>query len=367
MISDILEKRIIKKPDSSGAGKVPELLSPAGSPECGYAAILGGADAVYAGLKEGSARAGADNFTFDEFRDLCEFAHLRGAKVYVAVNTTPFGDDEAERFSQNVKKAACAGADGVILQDPGLIASAVEMRLKGLLRPDFRIHISTQAGIGTAEGIEFIKARGADRVILPRELTLGEIEDICRRTDTEIEIFVHGAMCMCYSGSCLLSSYIGGRSGNRGSCAQPCRLPYSLCSGSDSSSGSGSGGLFSPLLSPDDLCALRLIDRIAKAGVTSVKIEGRLKSPGYAALTARIYREALDAASEGRFESFLKNDLEDALRSMQALFTRSGGGTGYLCGNRGKDHMTGQGAGRRGVYIGQLFAFSTGRRDNSFG
>ena len=342
MVENVLEKVILKKPEGSGTVKVPELLSPAGSLECGRAAILSGADAVYAGLKEGSARAGADNFTFAELRELCSLAHARGAKVYVAVNITPFGRDEPDRFLGNVKKAASEGADGVILQDAGLIASVSEMRRNGQLRPDFRIHVSTQAGIGTAEGVAFMEELGADRIILPRELTLSEIREIKSRTGAELEIFVHGAMCMCYSGSCLLSSHIGGRSGNRGSCAQPCRLQYSI-----------SGGPFGPLLSPDDLCALPFLDEVVRSGVSSLKIEGRLKSPEYTALTTRIYREALDSAAEGRFREFVDNELDDALRALQTLFTRSGGGPGFLMGNRGRDHITRSGAGRRGALIGK--------------
>ncbi len=351
MVENVLEKMILKKPEGSGTVKVPELLSPAGSFECGRAAILSGADAVYAGLKEGSARAGADNFTFAELGELCRLAHSRGAKVYVAVNITPFGRDEADRFAENAKKAASEGADGVILQDAGLIASVSERRLEGQIRPDFRIHVSTQAGVGTAAGIAFMEALGADRIILPRELTLSEIREIKSRTDAELEIFVHGAMCICYSGSCLLSSHIGGRSGNRGSCAQPCRLQYSL-----------SGGASGPLLSPDDLCALPFLDEVVRSGVSSLKIEGRLKSPEYTALATRIYREALDAAAEGRFRDFVDNELDDALRALQTLFTRSGGGPGFLMGNRGRDHITRSGAGRRGALIGKAFCLSRSDR-----
>ena len=352
MTTDILKKQIYKKyvsriAESSDAPQVPELLSPAGDPECANAAILCGADAVYLGLKEGSARAGAGNFTFPQLKEICNFAHSMHVKVYVALNILPFGAGEAERFAGNAKKAASEGADGVIVQDTGLLAMLLEMRNTGQLPPFFRVHASTQAGICSQGGIRALKNSGVDRVILPRELTLTEIADLKKGSDVELEVFVHGAMCMCYSGNCLLSSYIGGRSGNRGNCAQPCRMKYRFA---EPVNGQGTG--YGEILSPDDLCALPYIDRICAAGVDSLKIEGRLKSPEYTALTTRIYREALDAVSEGRFGEFVKNDLNDAIRCLQTLFTRSGGGPGFLLGNTGKKHMTELGPGRSGAYLG---------------
>lgn len=348
MTTDILRKPILKKPGGSGAHSVPELLSPAGDPDCARAAINAGADAVYLGLKEGSARAAAGNFTFDELRAVCGYAHLRGAKVYVAVNTLPFGEEEAMRFAANAQKAASEGADGVIVQDAGLLALLAEMRNLGQLPPFFRIHASTQAAIANVAGLKTAKALGIDRVILPRELDLEEIAALRAASDIELEIFVHGAMCMCFSGNCLLSSFIGGRSGNRGSCAQPCRMKYSV--------GSPSGAVVKTSgypLSPDDLCALPFLDRVCAAGVSSIKIEGRLKSPDYTALTTRIYREALDSISEGRFREFCDNELNNALRCLRIMFTRSGGGPGFLLGNTGLKHLTESGPGRTGAFIGE--------------
>ncbi|MBP5631586.1 MAG: U32 family peptidase [Clostridia bacterium] len=349
MTTDILRRPILKKPEGSGAHSVPELLSPAGDPECARAAINAGADAVYLGLKEGSARAAAGNFTFDELRDVCEYAHLRGAKVYVAVNTLPFGGEEAMRFAANAQKAASEGADGVIVQDAGLLALLAEMRDLGQFPPFFRIHASTQAAIANIAGIKTAKALGIDRVILPRELDLEEIAALRAASDIELEIFVHGAMCMCFSGNCLLSSFIGGRSGNRGSCAQPCRMKYSV----GSTSGAVNGKTSDYPLSPDDLCALPFLDRVCASGVSSIKIEGRLKSPDYTALTTRIYREALDSISEGRFGEFCGSELGDALRCLRILFTRSGGGPGFLLGNTGRKHLTESGPGRTGAFIGE--------------
>lgn len=351
MVPDLFGKQILKRPVGSGTVKVPELLSPAGGPESARAAILSGADAVYLGLKEGSARAGAENFTLKELGELCGFAHMRNVRVYVALNTLPFGGAEADRYLSIAQKTAQEGADGIIVQDTGLLASLSAMRNKGLLRPDFRVHVSTQAGIANADGLDTVKELGADRVILPRELTLSEIKALANYSASgpgiELEIFVHGAMCMCYSGSCLLSSYIGGRSGNRGSCAQPCRLKYAVLN----ENGSAAGDLPNPL-SPDDLCTLGITDLIASSGVASVKIEGRLKSPEYTALTTRIYREALDAVAEDRFGKFIENDMNGYLISLRSMFTRAGGAAGFLLGNRGRDHITGNNPGRSGAFIG---------------
>jgi putative protease len=298
-------------------------------------------------LKEGSARAAAGNFTFSQLREMCSFAHSAGVSVYVAVNTLPFGDAETSSFALNAEKAASEGADGVIVQDTGLITLLSEMRNAGRLPPFFRIHVSTQAGLANAGGSRIAKALGADRIILPRELTLEEIAALKAGTDLELETFVHGAMCMGYSGSCLLSSYIGGRSGNRGSCAQPCRMKYRL-----GESGNVPGGEMREILSPDDLCALPFLDEVCRSGVSSLKIEGRLKSPEYTALTTRIYREALDAVAEDRFGRFIKEELDDALRCLRTMFTRSGGGPGFLLGNTGRSHMTGLSAGRSGALLG---------------
>ncbi len=359
---ELFAKKIIKAPRGSGTVKVPELLSPAGDPECGRAAILCGADAVYAGLKEGSARAAAGNFTPDELRDLCDFAHLRGSKVYVALNILCFGDAELDRFAENAKKAALAGADGVIVQDVGLLSRLGRMRLSGRLPRNFALHVSTQAGIVNEGGFRLVKRLGADRVILPRELTLDEIAALsvsASRIGLELEVFVHGALCMCYSGSCLLSSFHGGRSGNRGQCAQPCRLRYTLSDNARAAAGPV-GMAISPEpprrflnhLSPDDLCAVGLLDSLTAAGVTSVKIEGRLKTSEYAALTARIYRAGLDAVADGSYRDYLKNDLQEAARLLQTVFTRAGGGPGFLTGNTGVRHVTLQNAGRRGAPLG---------------
>ncbi len=349
LVKDLLREKVLKKPSGSGRKTVPELLSPAGDFTSAVAAIANGADAVYAGLKEGSARAAAGNFTFEELTELCRYAKPRQVKVYVALNILCFGDGEAERFAENAVRASECGADSVIIQDAGLLSILSGKRNKGELREDFRLHISTQAGIATPSGLTLMKELGADRVILPRELTLGEIAKLnahAAEAGLELEVFAHGALCICLSGSCLMSSYAGGRSGNRGQCAQPCRLNYSLTRGGNIIRGSGS------LLSPDDLCALPLLDRLAGTGVASVKIEGRLKTADYAAITARIYREALDSISEDRFSAFREEIMPDALRSLQTVFTRAGGGPGFLDGNPGRRHITSNGAGRRGALIG---------------
>ena len=352
MTADILRKPILKKAGGSDTVAVPELLSPAGDPDSARAAILCGADAIYLGLKEGSARAGAGNFTFEELGETCSFAHSFGVKVYVALNTLAFGEAELCRFADNAKKAASEGADGVIVQDTGLLSLLSEMRRKGQLPRFFRIHASTQAAFSNSGGVNTAISLGADRVILPRELTLGEIGHIKTSSCIELEVFVHGAMCMSFSGNCLLSSYIGGRSGNRGSCAQPCRMKYKFEEPCRQSYGSEGSAGFRDILSPDDLCALPFLDEVCRTGVASIKIEGRVKSPEYVALTTRIYREALDAISENRFGEFKERELDDALRCLRTMFTRSGGGPGYLKGNALRAHMTSFGSGRSGAMIG---------------
>ena len=339
-----LREKIYKIPDGSGAVKVPELLSPAGTPECARAAVLNGADAVYLGLKEGSARAGAGNFTPEELRETAGFAHARNAAVYVAVNTLAFGDAELLRYLELAKKAVLSGADAIIVQDAGLLRLMAKERSEGRFCGDFGIHVSTQAGMCTPGALRFAKRAGAERVILPRELTLSEIETLAREAEglgMQLETFVHGAVCICFSGQCLMSSFSGGRSGNRGECAQPCRLNYST-----------DGRKYAHLLSPDDLCTLPLLDKICAAGVSSLKIEGRLKSPEYTALATRAYRTALDAVARGEFGSYKENEMPEALDELRSVFTRNGGSTGFYEGNPGRARMTFDNAGRKGLFLG---------------
>ena len=273
----------------------PELLSPAGDWECARAAVENGADAIYFGLEKFNARMRAHNFTESDLPALMDFLHLRGVRGYVTFNTLVFAEemDEAEKY---LRAIISAGVDAAIVQDVGIC------RLIRELSPDFPIHGSTQMTITSAAGVEFARDLGCDLVVLARECSLKEIEDIqnrqraaeaaLARPPLPLEVFVHGALCVAYSGQCLTSESLGGRSANRGECAQACRMPYELIS----------DGRTVPLgdrrylLSPQDLAGLEVLPDLIQSGVRSLKIEGRLKSPEYVANITRVYRDALDAA-----------------------------------------------------------------------
>ncbi|HEY1861529.1 MAG TPA: peptidase U32 family protein, partial [Gemmataceae bacterium] len=263
----------------------PELLAPAGDWEALRAAVANGADAVYFGLSNFNARHRATNFTFDELPEVMNYLHQRGVRGYVAFNTLIFSDElpEAVRF---VTAIAEAGADAVIVQDLGLA------RLLHLLVPDLPVHASTQMTLTEPRGIAFVKQLGVERVILARELSLSDIARVAEQSDLPLEVFVHGALCVAYSGQCLTSEALGGRSANRGQCAQACRLPYEMVVDGEARD----FGDRAYLLSPQDLAAYDLIDDLVKLGAVCFKIEGRLKSANYVAATTQTYRAALTAA-----------------------------------------------------------------------
>ena len=273
--------------------KKTELLAPAGSFEALRAAVLNGADAVYIGSTRFSARAGAANFSDEELPRAADFCHLRGAKVYLAVNTV-YLEREFDGLCDLIRLAAKSGVDGCIVQDLGAV------RLIREIAPAMRVHASTQMTVHSIEGVRALEKEGVKRVVLSRELSKSEIEYICKNTKTEIEVFVHGALCICYSGKCLLSSAIGGRSGNRGKCAQPCRLKYSM---------DGKSGY---LLSPRDLCLAGETEILKNIGVSSLKIEGRMKSPEYVAVVVGTYRKILDCGKA----------TEEDLSKLRAIFCR---------------------------------------------
>ncbi|MBD2496187.1 U32 family peptidase [Nostoc sp. FACHB-280] len=261
----------------------PELLAPAGNWECAKAAVENGADAIYFGLDRFNARMRAQNFTEADLPQLMQFLHLRGVKGYVTVNTLIFPQELAEA-QQYLRTIIAAGVDAVIVQDVGIC------RLIRHLSPDFPIHASTQMTITSAAGVEFAKSLGCQLVVLARECSIKEIQKIQQATTLPLEVFVHGALCVAYSGQCLTSEALGGRSANRGECAQACRMPYDLIV---------DGEIVDLqerkyLLSPQDLAGLDVLPDLVKAGVTSLKIEGRLKAPEYVANVTRVYREALD-------------------------------------------------------------------------
>lgn len=267
----------------------PELLAPAGDVNSLHAAVCAGADAVYLGLENFNARRNASNFTLEAFSQAADYAHLRGVKVYVALNTVVLPGEEQSAL-ECARQAWRAGADAFIAQDIGL-ASEISR-----VMPYARLHASTQMNIHNAAGIRAASRLGARRVTLARELSLPEVANLAQEAaahDMEVETFVHGALCICYSGQCLMSSLIGGRSANRGLCAQACRLPYELVNVAQRKPLACSGD---HLLSPQDLCAIDLLPSLMRANVASLKIEGRMKSADYVFAVTSTYRSALDRA-----------------------------------------------------------------------
>ena len=328
----------------------PELLAPAGEMAALRAAVENGADAVYLGGKVFSARASAVNFTDAELAEAVNYAHLRGVKVYVTMNTLLDNREmpEALEYAYYLHRI---GVDGVIVQDLGLIR-----QLRRVL-PELRLHASTQMTIHNAAGVNLLKEWGIQRVVLAREITLEQISRIRTQTGCELEVFIHGALCICYSGQCLMSSMIGGRSGNRGRCAQPCRLAYQLTSpgGANALSNSDNSG---HLLSPRDLNTLQILPELIKVGIDSLKIEGRMKRPEYVATVVRIYRQALDRCWD-QPEKY-QVDLEHA-RELEQIFNREFT-PGYFMGNPGRELMSYQRPNNRGVYLGRVHRFDARTR-----
>ncbi|MCC6521310.1 MAG: U32 family peptidase [Polyangiaceae bacterium] len=314
----------------------PEVLAPAGDLEALRAAVRAGADAVYFGLAGFNARARAQNFDRGELRATLAELHAHGVRGHVALNTLVF-DDELGAVEAAARACADAGADAVIVQDLGVL---------GLLRavaPELPAHASTQMTCTDAGAVALAGALGARRIILPRELSLAEIGAIRRACGLELEVFVHGALCIAYSGQCLTSEAFGGRSANRGACAQACRLPYELYVDGVRRE----LGLRAYLLSPQDLEAAALVPELAELGVASLKIEGRLKGPAYVAATTRLYRAAVDAWSETRSAPAL-----EALRTSALQTYSRGSGRGFL---EGVDHgrlVEGRACDHRGLELG---------------
>ncbi len=291
-----------------------ELLSPCGEYECFLAAVNAGADAVYLG-GDFSARAYAKNFTGEEIINAINHAHLHGKKVYLTLNIL-LKEAEIDTVADYLTPFYEAGLDGVIVQDPGVI------RVLRHCFPDLHVHASTQMTVTDTEGVRLLTDAGASRVVLARELSLDEISRIHDETNAELECFIHGALCYSYSGKCLMSSLIGGRSGNRGRCAQPCRLPYNG----------------SYLLSCRDICTLEILPMLIEAGITSFKIEGRMKGPEYVAGVTGIYRKYMDLYLKDRSKPY-KVDPED-LYLLKTLYTRSGHTQGYYQQHNGRSMIT---------------------------
>lgn len=324
----------------------PELLAPAGDRLCITAAVENGADAVYFGLEAGfNARARATNLHLDSLPEVMGFLHSRGASGYVTLNTLVF-PSELDAIERTVIQLTEAGVDAVLVQDLGLV------RLIRMISPDLAIHASTQMTLTSAECIRAVTALGIERVVLARELSIDEIRKIHAQTEIELETFVHGALCVAYSGQCLTSESLGGRSANRGQCAQACRLPYDLiCDGADVDLQN-----VKYLLSPQDLAAYDLVPELIDAGVVSFKIEGRLKTPEYVANITQHYRRAIDAALAQRPLDFTAQDVNE----MELSFSR-GFSPGWLGGCDHKMLVPGVSSAKRGVLLGVVTAIRGGR------
>jgi putative protease len=349
---------------------LPELLAPAGDWDCARAAVENGADGIYFGLEKFNARMRANNFTGADLPKLMEFLHRRGVRGYVTFNTLVFENElaDAEKY---LRTMITAGVDAVIVQDVGIC------RLIRQLSPDFPIHASTQMTITSAAGVEFARELGCNLIVLARECSIAEIEKIrscaCQSADFAVgpdraftsaatmplEVFIHGALCIAYSGQCLTSEALGGRSANRGECAQACRMPYELISdGKPVSLGDRKY-----LLSPQDLAGLEVLPELIRVGVASLKIEGRLKSPKYVANITRIYRQALDQFRSSRREEAQSSLAEDKNApplvgcydryDMEMAFSR-GLHTGWFGGTNNQQLVHARFGKKRGVFLGEV-------------
>ncbi len=308
-----------------------ELLAPAGSYAVCEAVLAAGADAVYLGGERFSARAYAPNFSDEDILKALDLAHLYGRKIYLAVNILLKNREIDRELFSYIKPFYERGLDAIIVQDYGVF-QFVRRNF-----PDLPIHASTQMSVAGTCGAAFLKEQGAKRVIPARELSFSEIRTMYDATHMEIECFVHGALCYCYSGQCLMSSLIGGRSGNRGRCAQPCRLPY----GVQKETGQLLAGAESYPLSPKDLCAIDLLPQLCAAGVRAFKIEGRMKSLAYAAGVTKIYRDCLDRWEEDPKHFAVR---EEERQRLLALGNRNGFTTGYYTARSGPDMLSGSGS-----------------------
>lgn len=350
-------KRPVREAGRGEAGprvRVPELLAPAGSPDAFRAALAGGADAIYCALGSSfNARRGADNFTDEQFAAACREAHLAGARVYATLNVA-IKDDELPRALRLARRAWELGADALIVQDWGLFARLRERE------PQIELHVSTQANVHDARGVAWCGRLGATRVTVSRELSLPELA-ACAATGVDVECFCHGAICVCYSGLCLMSSLRGGRSANRGLCAQPCRLPFELV-GEDGQALPTAG---ERLLCPRDLCYAGHLGELARAGVASLKVEGRMKAPDYVLSVTDAYRRALDALAAGETPTAEEGDgpaegravaadEDEALRrQLKRAFNRDFTDA-YLRGSSDEQMMSYERSNNRGEVVGAV-------------
>ena len=320
-----------------------ELLAPVGSFEALKAAVQNGANAVYLGGKDFGARASANNFDRDELKEAVKYAHIRGVQVFVTTNTLR-KENEIEDFLEYAKFLYDIDVDAIILQDIGM-ARLIKREL-----PDFELHASTQMVAHSLEDVKYLESVGFDRVVLAREVTVEEIKYICDNCKADIEVFVHGALCVCYSGQCLMSSMIGNRSGNRGRCAQPCRQRYELI---DVYTGEVVNSNGDYLLSPRDLNAIEEIDKVIDAGVHSLKIEGRMKRPEYVATVRDGYRKTIDEYLATNKLNVSDETINDLYTIFNRKFTK-----GLLLGDVGKDMMNSQLPNNQGLYVGTVVDYN---------
>lgn len=321
----------------------PELLAPAGGWEALVAAVENGADAVYLGGKMFNARQSATNFDDGELSRAVEYSHLRGVKVYVAVNTL-IADGEMEDALEFLFRLQVIGVDAVIIQDAGLAVMARKVVT------ELPLHASTQMTVHNAPGVMELINAGFSRVVLAREMSLEEIKNIKGLTGADLEVFIHGALCISYSGQCLMSSMIGGRSGNRGRCAQPCRMRYALLDQSGRAAAADNPGDY--LLSPRDLNMSAHIPGLINAGIKSFKLEGRMKRPEYVATVVRVYRDLLDRAVFGQQYFVDQREKDDLAQIFNRDFT-----TGYFFGGQGRGMMSYKRPNNRGLHLGRVRNF----------
>lgn len=333
-----------------------ELLAPAGNMECLHAAVKAGADAVYLGAGHFNARRGADNFSLENLAEACDYAHLRGVKIYLTLNTVVLPSELPDAL-ELARQAYRCGVDAFIVQDIGI---SIEL---SRIMPDVEVHVSTQMNIHDEDGLRAAAALGATRVTLARELSLAEIarlHELAEELGVELESFAHGALCICYSGQCFMSSLVGGRSANRGRCAQACRLPYELHNRALRKTLDAPG---EHLLSPKDLCTANLIPELLHAGVASLKIEGRMKSPEYVQAVVGVYRAVIDrveaAIDRDGIDSVVASDApelrasEEEMNVLSEAFSR-GFTTAYLKGKHGNEIMSYGRPNNRGVFVGRV-------------
>ncbi len=326
----------------------PEILAPAGSMEALRAAFSAGADAVYMGGRGFGARAYADNPEEEEMIEAIRYAHLRGKRLYLTVNTL-IKEQEFKELYEFLAPYYSAGLDAAIVQDVGA------MRFLAKEFPGLALHASTQMTLTADKGISLFNEYPVTRLVPARELSLSEIKDICKNSGKEVEIFVHGALCYCYSGQCLMSSLIGGRSGNRGRCAQPCRMEYE-----------SAGGSKKHWLSPKDLCGLTMLPELIATGAASFKIEGRMKRPEYAAAVTAAYRKYVDLYDElGKdgYRKYIKDHpelLQTEVERLADVYNRGGFTDGFFLRQNGKDLMSVERPGHFGVPVGEVVSGGTG-------